>query len=199
MSGGIAGLVRAKPMLVLSRKPGEKILIGDKISITVVRIAPGIVRIGVDAPEELPILREELTIRRQVARGPRRRHCFARRQEPHVSSLLVAAPLFGSHVGSRVGQGSRVGRVERVPPFCKARWWDSLHSAHPTTTRSGSTLQSMALPLLSAESCGHPAMSSLPWAAAYCTSRATFSSLVGSPEAAPPVALPQTIRVPARV
>jgi carbon storage regulator len=48
-------------MLVLSRKPGEKILIGDKISITVVRIAPGIVRIGVEAPEDLPILREELT------------------------------------------------------------------------------------------------------------------------------------------
>jgi len=48
-------------MLVLSRKPGEKILIGDKISITVVRIAPGIVRIGVEAPDELPILREELT------------------------------------------------------------------------------------------------------------------------------------------
>jgi carbon storage regulator len=52
---------RAKPMLVLSRKPGERILIGDKISITVVRIAPGIVRIGVDAPDDLPILREELT------------------------------------------------------------------------------------------------------------------------------------------
>ncbi len=48
-------------MLVLSRKPGEKILIGDKISITVVRIAPGIVRIGVEAPDDLPILREELT------------------------------------------------------------------------------------------------------------------------------------------
>ncbi len=47
-------------MLVLSRKPGERILIGDKIAITVVRIAPGIVRIGVEAPEELPILREEL-------------------------------------------------------------------------------------------------------------------------------------------
>ena len=47
-------------MLVLSRKPGEKILIGDKISITVVRIAPGIVRIGIEAPDGLPILREEL-------------------------------------------------------------------------------------------------------------------------------------------
>jgi carbon storage regulator len=49
-------------MLVLSRKPGERILIGDNISITVVRIAPGIVRIGVEAPDGLPILREELTI-----------------------------------------------------------------------------------------------------------------------------------------
>ena len=47
-------------MLVLSRKPGEKILIGDKISVTVVRIAPGVVRLGIDAPEDLPILREEL-------------------------------------------------------------------------------------------------------------------------------------------
>jgi carbon storage regulator len=47
-------------MLVLSRKAGERILIGDKIAVTVVRIAPGIVRIGVDAPDGLPILREEL-------------------------------------------------------------------------------------------------------------------------------------------
>jgi len=47
-------------MLVLSRKVGEKILIGDKISVTVVRVAQGIVRIGVDAPKEMPILREEI-------------------------------------------------------------------------------------------------------------------------------------------
>ena len=47
-------------MLVLSRKVGEKILIGDKIAVTVVRIAQGIVRIGVEAPEELPIVREEI-------------------------------------------------------------------------------------------------------------------------------------------
>ncbi len=49
-------------MLVLSRKPGEKILIGDNISVTVVRIAPGVVRIGIEAPDGLPILREELTL-----------------------------------------------------------------------------------------------------------------------------------------
>jgi carbon storage regulator len=49
-------------MLVLSRKVGEKILIGDKVSVTVVRIAPGIVRIGVEAPPELSIVREELLL-----------------------------------------------------------------------------------------------------------------------------------------
>ncbi len=47
-------------MLVLARKVGEKILIGDNISVTVVRIAPGVVRIGIDAPEETPIIREEI-------------------------------------------------------------------------------------------------------------------------------------------
>jgi len=47
-------------MLVLSRKVGEKILIGDNISITVVRVAQGIVRIGVEAPQNLPVVREEI-------------------------------------------------------------------------------------------------------------------------------------------
>jgi carbon storage regulator len=47
-------------MLVLSRKVGERILIGDKIAVTVVRVGPGVVRLGVEAPHELPIVREEL-------------------------------------------------------------------------------------------------------------------------------------------
>jgi len=47
-------------MLVLSRKIGERILIGEGIAVTVVRIAPGVVRIGVEAPEELAIVREEI-------------------------------------------------------------------------------------------------------------------------------------------
>jgi carbon storage regulator len=47
-------------MLVLSRKSGERILIGDKITVTFVRIAQGGVRIGVEAPDDLPVIREEL-------------------------------------------------------------------------------------------------------------------------------------------
>jgi carbon storage regulator len=47
-------------MLVLSRKVGERIVVGDKVTITVVRMAQGTVRIGIDAPPEMPIVREEL-------------------------------------------------------------------------------------------------------------------------------------------
>ena len=47
-------------MLVLSRKVGERLLIGDDISITVVRIQGGGVRIGVEAPSHLAVVREEL-------------------------------------------------------------------------------------------------------------------------------------------
>ena len=47
-------------MLVLSRKSGERILIGDDIKITIVRIGPNSVRIGVDAPGQYNIVREEL-------------------------------------------------------------------------------------------------------------------------------------------
>lgn len=50
-------------MLVLSRKPGERILIGDKVSITIVRIGPNTVRLGIDAPRDMNIVREELTDR----------------------------------------------------------------------------------------------------------------------------------------
>ena len=47
-------------MLVLSRKPGEKILIGDNVSVTIVRIGPNTVRIGIEAPRNMNIVREEL-------------------------------------------------------------------------------------------------------------------------------------------
>ncbi len=47
-------------MLVLSRKPGEKIHIGNLVTITIVRIGPNTVRLGIDAPREMNIVRDEL-------------------------------------------------------------------------------------------------------------------------------------------
>lgn len=47
-------------MLVLSRKVGERILIGENITVTVVRIVGGGVRLGIEAPANTPVMREEL-------------------------------------------------------------------------------------------------------------------------------------------
>ncbi len=47
-------------MLVLTRKTGEGIIIGDHIKITVVELKGGGVRIGIDAPDELKIYRQEV-------------------------------------------------------------------------------------------------------------------------------------------
>jgi carbon storage regulator len=47
-------------MLVLSRRAGERIQIGDSIVITVVRVGPQEVRLGIEAPKEIEIVRSEL-------------------------------------------------------------------------------------------------------------------------------------------
>ncbi len=47
-------------MLVLSRKMGESILVGDSVTVTVLGVARGQVKIGIEAPRELTVHREEI-------------------------------------------------------------------------------------------------------------------------------------------
>ena len=47
-------------MLVLSRKESEKIRLGDSIVVTIVRVSGDKVRIGIEAPPDVLVLREEL-------------------------------------------------------------------------------------------------------------------------------------------
>jgi carbon storage regulator len=48
-------------MLVLSRRENERIKLGDSIVVTVVRLSGDKVRLGIDAPADVVVLREELT------------------------------------------------------------------------------------------------------------------------------------------
>ena len=47
-------------MLILQRKPGESVRIGENITVSVVSVDSGRVRIAIDAPTDIPILRSEL-------------------------------------------------------------------------------------------------------------------------------------------
>ena len=50
-------------MLILSRRIGESLVIGDDISITVLRVKGNQVRLGISAPKSIAVQREELSER----------------------------------------------------------------------------------------------------------------------------------------
>ena len=47
-------------MLIITRKPGEKIMLGDEIVVHVMEIVGNSVRIGIEAPRSIPVYREEI-------------------------------------------------------------------------------------------------------------------------------------------
>jgi carbon storage regulator len=47
-------------VLVLSRRPGESIMVGNDITITVIEVRGDQIRIGIDAPREIQVHREEV-------------------------------------------------------------------------------------------------------------------------------------------
>jgi len=47
-------------MLILSRKPGESIVIDGRIHVKVVRVEGDVVKIGIEAPSDIPVHREEV-------------------------------------------------------------------------------------------------------------------------------------------
>ncbi|QDT38177.1 carbon storage regulator [Stratiformator vulcanicus] len=56
-------------MLVLTRKQAETIQIGDNVTIKVIRTGKGSVKIGIDAPSDIRVLRGELAVRDEEPTG----------------------------------------------------------------------------------------------------------------------------------
>ena len=84
-------------MLALSRKPGEKVVIGDGITLTVVEVGGGRVRLAFDAPDQVRILRAELA-------------CW---QDDPASGDGLAEPAFECRTGR--------GRPPAPPPGTEGR------------------------------------------------------------------------------
>lgn len=61
-------------MLVLSRKSGERLVIGPNIVVTVLEVRGNVVKLGCEAPPEVPIHREEVTRRMKFVKETRLPH-----------------------------------------------------------------------------------------------------------------------------
>jgi carbon storage regulator len=54
-------------MLILTRRPQEVLRVGDNIKVHVLEVKGGQIRLGVEAPREIPVYREEIWVR--IKRG----------------------------------------------------------------------------------------------------------------------------------
>ena len=79
-------------MLVLTRKSNQSIMIGDEIEVSVLSIMGEKVRIGIQAPRDIPVFRKEvyLEIQRRAARRSRPRRPQRRRTTPLEPQLAGA-------------------------------------------------------------------------------------------------------------
>lgn len=83
-------------MLVLTRKPQEKIRIGDDITITVIKTKGKGVRLGIEAPNHVPVLRGELTEQDEPQPTPA--------EEPQVGFTRVSKSRIGSVLPDVLGE-----------------------------------------------------------------------------------------------
>ncbi len=60
MDGGPTGPGQEVPMLILRRKVGETVVLGNTIRVTVVEVSSGAVRLAFEAPTQVSIYREEI-------------------------------------------------------------------------------------------------------------------------------------------
>ena len=47
-------------MLIITRRPGEKLMVGDDVVVEVIEVSGSSVRIGIAAPKSIPVYREEI-------------------------------------------------------------------------------------------------------------------------------------------
>jgi carbon storage regulator len=92
-------------MLILTRKPGEVIRIGNDITVTVLSVQGQQVRLGIDAPKDVSVDREEIAIRKagEVQAPAADEPLYANRTEVEWRELLAAEQAAKSKPSTEAG------------------------------------------------------------------------------------------------
>ncbi len=114
-------------MLVLSRKQNQEIIIGDNIKITVVKIKGNTVRLGIEAPREVNVLRGELP------RHESPKTKFANSVEPQSEMTVV----FSNHDGDKHASTNRESFKSLQPLSSLTKQQRQIHQ--PPTARQPET------------------------------------------------------------
>lgn len=97
-------------MLVLTRRAGESIVIGNDVTVTVLEVRGDQIRLGIDAPKDVPIHREEVYV--QVQQANRGAVASAAR----AADLLRGARPRPSPLGGQNAPSKREGPTEGATP-----------------------------------------------------------------------------------
>jgi len=93
-------------MLILTRKPGESLYIGDDIKVTIVEIKGHQIRVGIDAPTSLKIFREEIYL--QILEENKQAADSGSNAESTLDELSVA---WNESKGGDEGEGKQVRKI----------------------------------------------------------------------------------------
>ena len=108
-----------QPVLVLSRKETQRIRLGDSIVITIVKIGGDKVRIGIDAPADVLVLRDELEIWDDRLRDAAASEAEVARFRDDFESIFEA--YLGGPTATILGDGpARCWLERRLPGACFA-------------------------------------------------------------------------------
>jgi carbon storage regulator len=94
-------------MLILARRPGERVVIGDEILVTVMEVSGSTVRLGIEAPRGVSIFREEIWL--------------AVKEENRAAAEAQADALPSGPIGE-------IGQADAPPPVDETGSTDSLPS-----------------------------------------------------------------------
>ena len=97
-------------MLILSRKPGESIVIDGRITVKIMRLEGDVVKLGIDAPKEVPVHRQE--VYDEIQRNNRDALTEPHPKLPHWKSKPAAPPA----AKGKPAPGHSVSQAPQMPP-----------------------------------------------------------------------------------